>query len=386
MRSFMIGAQFAISAFMLSIVTVVFMQNQRVQESSYVFPRSEIYTIDRLQVEGIADRLDTLKIELEALPNVDSVSFSNQVPYEQNNSRGELSMQPGDESATFHLQLLQMSPDFLKTYDIPVLAGRNLSRDIANDINTEDSTTVNVLVNEMALPLIGADRAIDAINKRFYDLDDGEVDTEFVVVGVVPTQNIVGLFNVEKPWMYIYNPNALRIGSIRITGGSIMDSVDNIESVWDRVIVDYPLQGRFLDEVFNDVYNVLKYMNAALAGFAFIALALALIGLFGLAAFMAAQRTREIGVRKVLGANSLQIVRLLVWQFSRPVMWALVVALPAAFFASRQYLDFFADRIEAPILILLVTGMIAVLMAWATVAAHAFRIAQSNPVMALRYE
>ena len=241
-------------------------------------------------------------------------------------------------------------------------------------------------VNEMALPLVGAERPVDAVNKRFYDLDDDEAATEYIVVGVVPTQNIVGLFNEEKPWMYYYNPGALRTGSIRITGGSIMDSVENIESVWDRVIRDYPMQGRFLDDVFDDVYNVLKYMNLALAGFAFIALALALIGLFGLAAFMAAQRTKEIGVRKVLGASSLQIARLLVWQFSRPVMWALVVALPAAFFASRQYLDFFADRIEAPIPILLVTGAIAVLLAWATVAAHAVRIARSNPVMALRYE
>jgi putative ABC transport system permease protein len=386
MRSFMIGAQFAISAFMLAIVTIVYMQNQQIQESSYVFPRAEIYTIDRLQIDGIRDRLDTLKIELEALPNVDSVSFSNQVPYEQNNSRRELSMQPGDESATFHLQLLQMSPDFLKTYDIPVLAGRNLSREITNDINTEESETLNVLINEMALPLVGAASAADAINKRFYDLDEGEADTEFVVVGVVPTQNIVGLFNREKPWMYIYNPDALRIGSIRITGGSIMDSVERIEDVWDRIIPEYPMQGRFLDDVFNDVYNVLKYMNGALAGFAFVALSLALIGLFGLAAFMAAQRTKEIGVRKVLGASSTQIARLLVWQFSRPVMWALVVALPAAFFATRQYLNFFEDRIESPIPILLVTGAIAVLLAWATVAAHAFRIAQSNPVMALRYE
>src|SRR5210317_387854 len=87
MRSVMIGAQFAISAFMLAIVSVVYMQNQQVKESSYEFPRSEIYTMDRLSVDGISDRLDTLKYELEALPNVSSVSYSSQVPFEQNNSQ-----------------------------------------------------------------------------------------------------------------------------------------------------------------------------------------------------------------------------------------------------------------------------------------------------------
>ncbi len=389
MRSFMIGAQFAISAFMLAIVTIVYMQNQRVKEASYIFPRSEIYAIDRLSVEGISEKLDTLKYELEALPNVDSVSYSSQVPYEQNNSRRSFAPQPGDESSEFHLQILNMSPDFLETYDIPILAGRNLSRDIANDAIGEDEDqqeTLNVLVNELALPIIGASSPADAINKRFYRLSEEAVATEYIVVGVVPTQNIVGLFNVEKPWVYWYQPNTLRIGSIRITGGSIMTTVEGIEDAWDRVVPDYPIQGRFLDEVFDDVYNILKYMNLALAGFAFVALALALIGLFGLAAFMASQRTKEIGVRKVLGASSLQIARLLVWQFSIPVLWALAIALPGAYFASSTYLNFFPDRLEAPIPILLMAGFIAVLLAWGTVAGHAIRIARSNPVLALRYE
>ena len=127
-------------------------------------------------------------------------------------------------------------------------------------------------------------------------------------------------------------------------------------------------------------------MNVALAGFAFVALALALIGLFGLAAFMATQRTKEIGVRKVLGANSLQIARLLVWQFSKPVLWALLVALPLAYFASNMYLNFFAERIGATFLILLASGLIAVMFAWGTVAGHAIRIARRNPILALRYE
>ena len=386
-RSVMIGAQFAISAFMLALVAIVFMQNERVKESSYEFPRSEIYTLDRLNVESIQERLETLRHELEALPNVDGVAFANQVPYEQNNSSRMVSIEPGDEAGQFSLQYMSMSPEFLDTYDIRLLAGRPLSRDIANDTEREDSETVNVIVNEMALERLGISSPAEAINKRFYNFseEDGAVP-EFVIVGVAPTQNITGLFNAEKPWMYLYYPDFIRIGSVRITGGNMIEAVEQIEEVWDRTIPDYPMQGRFLDDTFNDIYNILKYMNMALAGFAFVAFSLALIGLFGLAAFMAAQRTKEIGMRKVLGASTAQIARLLVWQFSTPVLWALAIALPAAYFAASTYLNFFADRIQTTIPVLVVAGIVATLLAWGTVAGHAIRIARANPVLALRYE
>jgi putative ABC transport system permease protein len=383
----MIGAQFAISAFMLALVAIVFMQNEKVKESSYEFPRSEIYTLTRLNVDSIRDRLETLRRELEALPNVVSVSYASQVPYEQNNSSRSVSVEPGDESGKFNLQFMSMSPEFLETYDIRLLAGRELSREISNDTEREESETVNVIVNEMALEKLGISSPGEAINKPPHPLseEDGAVP-EFVIVGVAPTQNITGLFNADKPWMYLYNPEWVRIGSIRISGGNMMDVVEQIEDVWDRVNPEYPMQGRFLDDTFNDIYDILKYMNDALAGFAFIAFALALIGLFGLAAFMATQRTKEIGVRKVLGANSFQIARLLVWQFSTPVLWALAIALPGAYFASSIYLNFFADRIHTTIPILIAAGIVATLLAWGTVAGHAIRIARANPVLALRYE
>jgi putative ABC transport system permease protein len=387
MRAIMIGAQFAISAFMLSLVAIVYVQNEKVKDSSYVFPRSEIYTLDRLNVDSIKGRLDTLRYELEALPNVSHVAYSSQVPYEQNNSSTSFSLQPGDESTEFSLQYMNTTPEFLDAYDIPLLAGRALDRNIANDSGTNEDETVNVIVNEMALEKLGFTSPAEAINQRFYRLDkDGTNKPEFVIVGVAPTQNITGLFNADKPWLYRWNPEYLRIGSVRISGGNIMDTVEAIEDAWNRVIPDYPMQGRFLDETFNEVYDILKYMNMSLAGFAFVALSLALIGLFGLAAFMAAQRTKEIGVRKVLGASSIQIAQLLVWQFSKPVMWALAVALPAAYFASTVYLNFFADRIDAVIPILVIAGTIAVMLAWGTVAGHAIRIARANPVYALRYE
>jgi len=385
-RSVMIGAQFAISAFMLAIVSVVYMQNEKVKEESYEFPRSEIYTLHRLNVDEIKPRLETLRHELEALPDVDSVSYSSQVPYEQNNSTMNVSRVQGDKAGKFSMHLLRMSPEFLDAYDIPLLAGRNVSRDMANDSYGEDRPVLNVLVNELALERLGIASPSEALNQRFFDVDDDGGLEEMVIVGVVPTQNIIGLFNAEKPWMYYIDERNFRIGSVRITSSNMMRTIEDVEKVWKRVIPEYPMQGRFLDEVFDNVYNILKLMNGALAGFAFVALALALFGLFGLAAFMAAQRTKEIGVRKVLGASSLQIARLLIWQFSRPVMVALAIALPLAFFATKAYLNFFADRIETEVPILIVSGIVAVILAWTTVAGHAIRIARANPVLALRYE
>lgn len=386
MRAFMIGGQFAISAFMLAVVSIGFMQNEKVKEDSYVFPRAEIYTLGRIGTDDMSDRLDTLRLELEALPNITRVAYSSQVPYEQNNSTTNVTAQPGDEAGKFSIHQMRSTPEFFETYDVPILAGRALSRDVGNDLLREELDTVNVVVNELALEKLGIAGVREAIGQRFYSLSEDEDAREFLIVGVVPTQNIVGLFNPDRPWVFMYSDEFLRAGSVRIAGGNIIDTVADIERVWKRVIPDYPMQGRFLDDVFDDVYNVMKYMNAAMAGFAFIAIALALVGLFGLAAFMAAQRTKEIGIRKVLGASSGQIARLLVWQFSKPVLWALAIALPAAFFASNLYLDFFADRIDSPVLILLVAGMIAVMLAWGTVAGHAVRIARANPVLALRYE
>lgn len=390
MRSVMIGAQFAISAFMLAIVSIVYMQNERVKAESYEFPRSQVYVLQRLEVDEIRERLDTLRFELESLSNVDAVSYSAQVPYEQNNSTINVARQQGDEAGRFSIQILRTTPEFLDTYDIPLVAGRNLNRDIANDRRGEGKPVLNVLINEMALERLGFASPEDALNQRFYDLDQddnaSEFASEFVIVGVVPTQNITGLFNSLKPWIYWYEEEWIRIGSVRISSGNMLDAVQDIETVWKRVIPDYPIQGRFLDEVFEDVYVVLKMTNITLAGFATMALLLALFGLFGLAAFMAAQRTKEIGVRKVLGANSAQIARLLVWQFSKPVLWALGVALPAAYLASNSYLNFFASRIDMTIPILVVAGAIAVILAWVTVAGHAIRVARANPVLALRYE
>jgi len=386
-RAVMIGVQFAISVFMLSVVAIMYVQNQKMEEASHVFPRSEIYTLRRLNAEGISERLDTLRTELKNIPEVENVAYSVWTPFDQSNSSTNVSTVPGDDSNKVSLHILRISPEFFDTYDIPLLAGSAPTREMANDIYSEDSESLNVVLNELALEQLGLGPAHEAINKRFYDLDEDDNLKEFIVKGVVPTQNIVGLHNEIHPFMFYYDPTSHWVASIRIRG-NMLSTVAAIEDVWEDVIPEYPMQGRFLDESFEDVFKIFRAMNMALAGFAGLALTLALIGLFGLAAFMAAQRTKEIGVRKVLGAGSMQIARLLVWQFTKPVSWALLVALPLAYFASAAYLTFFAERIASSqsVAIMLGAGFVGLLFAWGTVAGHAIRIAQRNPIQALRYE
>ncbi len=388
-RSAMIGVQFAISIFMLASVMVMYFQNKLVAESSEIFPKSNVVVLDRVGVEEIRLRHDILQRELLALPGVENVGFSSQVPYEQSTSGAEVAINKGDKSSSIMMTTVSIDSGFLETYDIPLLRGRELSKDIANDLMTEDSTQVNVLVNQLAISSLGFANEEEAMGQSYFSIPGEQSEREsvqFTIVGVLPDRNFLGLYNSTKPRAFYIEQADLRIASIRVRGENLTSTLKEIESVWDNINPDYPIQLRFLDEVFQDVFSIFTILNKVLAWFALIALSLALIGLFGLAAFMAQRRTREIGIRKILGARVHQIVRLLIWQFSIPVLWSLLIAMPAAWFASGFYLNTFSERIDMlPMIIALASGL-GLFLAWCIVAGHAIKIATANPINSLRYE
>ena len=351
-RSFMIGAQFVFSVFMLAMVAVVSFQNEKVKESSNIFPKSQIVVLEKTWLGDMSARLDTLKQEIGKIPGVENMTFSSQVPFVQQNWTFPASKNSGDAAGKVRLNRIHVEYDFLKTYDIPLIAGRDFSREIANDMEKSDSSVINVIVNEMALKKLGFSSAADALNKSFHQFYENNADEmkskSYVIVGVMADQNFLGLQNSIKPIVFRVYPRYYEDASIRIKGQNFQQTMTAIEEVWNRVYPDYPIQVVFLDSIFADAFKIFGAINLALSGFAVIALTLAFVGLFGLAAFMAEKRTREIGIRKVMGAQTHQIVRLLIWQFSRPVIWALVLALPLSYLASEAYLNFFADRIETP--------------------------------------
>ncbi len=385
-RNLMLTLQFSISIFMLSIVLIMYFQNRKIEETSNIYPKSEIITLSRLYVESIRDRLDTLHHELVRIPGVENVSYSSQVPYLQNNNAFEAGATRGDKDSAFLINQIQIDENFLDTYDIRLLTGRGLRRDVSADVLKEGVLSLNVIINELAARKLGFSSPDAALGQVFYDFPEDREPRTFTVVGVSPDQNFLGFHNRIKPTVFMLDSDSFGYASIRVRGAKMNRVLTDIEAVWDRVIPDYPVQSEFLEETFDEVFTIYRSFNKVFGGLAFVALALSLIGLFGLAAFMAKARTREIGIRKVMGASLPQITRLLIWQFSMPVMWALLIALPLAWFASGLYLDFFADRVRMPVVIILLAGLLAVLIAWLIVSFHALRIARANPVHALRYE
>ena len=159
-----------------------------------------------------------------------------------------------------------------------------------------------------------------------------------------------------------------------------------VERVWKDSVSDVPFEAQFSEAIVADLYKAEEKRAQIFAGFAILAVVIACLGLFGLAAFTAERRTKEIGIRKVLGARTADIVRLLVWQFSRPVLIANLIAWPVAWWAMRDWLNGFDTRMTLTPLPFLLAGGVALLIAVVTIAGHAFKVARANPIRALRYE
>jgi putative ABC transport system permease protein len=385
-RASMIAVQFIFSVGILAAVLVVYEQNKKVEENSQIFPKEQVFTLDRLNVEQMEDHHEVLRNEIMNIPYVEQFSLSSQVPYEQTNTNIKASRVLNDFSAAINFNQLNIDDQFAVLYDIPIVAGRNISRDIAMDTHIRENKAVNVLVNEIAAKDIGFESSAAAVGQVFYEDEGDRGITTYTIVGVLEDRNILGMFNDVKPFFFFKRDASYRVASIKLSKNASFDVVDDIEEVWTEVYPDYPMQGKYLNETFQMVYMLFELATSSLATFALFALFLAAIGLFGLAAYMAEQKTREIGIRKVLGASNNQIIRLLIWQFSTPVLWATPIALGLSYYASNKYLEIFADRISLPYGMLLAAGIGGIVISWLTVATQAFTIAKTNPVNALYHE
>ena len=383
-RNIMIGTQFVISIIMMALVMVIFAQNRQVTKDSEIFPKSQIMNIGRISNDKIMERKDILHREISALDDVEIAAYSTQVPFMQQNWHWEVTNTKGDLENKLDMHNMMASYNFLKTYNVPLVAGRDFSRDILSDRRIEGKREMNVIINEMAAKSLGFTSPSDAIGKAFYLAQSNTYQLN--IIGVMEDRNILGLQNQVKPFVIRTWGSAYRHLSVRLKTGASSKVISQIENIWSRINPEFPIDWSFLDAEFDETFKIMSAVNKIIAGFSILALSLALFGLFGLAAFMAEQRTREIGIRKVLGAGTSNIVKMLIVQFSHPVIIATVLALPLAYLASEEYLNFFAERIGFSVPLILIASLAAIALSWGIIAVHAIKVAKTNPINALRYE
>jgi putative ABC transport system permease protein len=285
----------------------------------------------------------------------------------------------------FTVRNVNIDPDYLNVYGIKLLAGRNLSKargeDVYPDLGTKDANA-NILITAAAARQFGFSVQKAVGQTIFFQ----PRKVRCTIVGVVADTNYDGLQTPMPPMVHFYYPKGLGPLSIRIRPGRSQEALAAIDRIWHRLVPTVTIHRQFQDASFDKLFTADEKEGAIFGIFVGVAIFIACLGLFGLSAFTVERRTREIGVRKVFGARTRDIVRLLLWQFSIPVLIANLIAWPVAWFYLRHWLQGYAYRIALNPIYFLAGGLAALVIAWVTVITHAVMVARANPVHALRYE
>jgi putative ABC transport system permease protein len=188
------------------------------------------------------------------------------------------------------------------------------------------------------------------------------------------------------PTVFLIEPSWSAYLNVKLTGDRMPETLGAIDRVWKEMVPTRPINRQFIDDRIEHLYRDVTRQGQVFAGFALVAVVIACLGLFGLAAFTAERRTKEIGIRKAMGATTSDILKLLVWEFAKPVLLANAIAWPLAYVVMGHWLDGFAYRIGLDPLLFVGAGLIALAIASGTTLYHALQVARSRPVLALRYE
>lgn len=382
LRQALVVFQFAVSIGLGIAALVIFAQIDYARHINPGFDRDNMVVIDLNQSQLSSEGRGNLARALADGRDVAGSALSITTPGETLYREVNFAHVQGNPQK-IAMQSMSVSPDFFTVYAVKLVAGRKFSDNRGTDVNggTGLEDNKNVIVDEDAVHAFGFTPE-SAIGKTI-EL----VGSRATIVGVVRNVLFHGAQSVStKASVYYYNPNHMSRLSVRVKGGRIPDAVNFIDRTWQRFVPTTPIARWFLDENFNALYADAQRQGALLAVFVAIAVLIACLGLFGLAAFVVDRRTKEIGIRKVMGATNKDVVRLLLWQFSIPVLSANVIAWPVAWFYLDRWLTGFAYRIDLNPLYFVAAGVLALVIAWATVIGHALRVARANPVHALRYE
>ncbi len=383
-RKALVVAQFTISIILI-ISTMIFGRQLRyIQDKPLGFDKDQILIV-RTNSGPVVRNIDPLKTALFQNPQVIGVSGSEQLPSSigmYNNVTWE-GAAPGEK---IELMFNRVDYDFLDTYGIELAAGRNFSREFPTDAQSgEDPQSARgVILNEEAAKRMGW---ADPVGKQVVQIY-GDERIYLNVVGVLKDFHFTSLRRAIRPMNFFLSTASNRYISIKLREGDLPATLGLIEATWKRLYPGLPYEAFFLDTVFDRLYRSEERQRQLFGILSALAVFIACLGLFGLAAHTAEQRTKEIGIRRVLGASTAGIVALLSGEFTRWVLAANLVAWPVAYLAMNRWLGGFAYRIELSSQLgwFVLAAVLAVVIAWLTVGFQAVKAALADPVWSLRYE
>ncbi|HXO74726.1 MAG TPA: FtsX-like permease family protein, partial [Puia sp.] len=375
LRKALIVFQFTISLVFIIGAIVIGNQIRFIQNKDLGFTKDEIITL-RTGWSDPVDHVSLLAERLREIPAIGSVSAHLETPAAKGHSNTWLKRVDEPEfkvGAAYEM----CDENYVPLYGLRIVAGRNI---------LHSDTTREFLVNETAVRDLGFKNAADAIGKP---VQIGMNEAKGYIVGVVKDFHSRSLHDRITPFFLSSNKQSERAVSVKLAAadlraGHFNTTIAKIERIWKEMYPNEKFEYSFFDLTIARLYaeeqTTAKLMNAAVI----VAIFISCMGLFGLATFSARQRTKEIGIRKILGATALNIASMLSVDFLKPVLIAIVIASPVAYYFTHRWLDGFAYRIPISAWIFVVAGMSAVLIALVTVSVQAVRAATANPVKSLR--
>lgn len=375
LRKGLVVFQFCLSIALIAGTIIVYSQLNYILDKDLGFDKERMLVLDYNYDEAVNEKMEVLKTEMEGNPAILSAAFSRSVPggYFPNAST---SIQGADGEMKRHGQpIFQVGIDFITHYDLALAAGRTYSRDHPSDLDGA------LVINEAAARQYGYSNPEDIIGKKFDQWGRaGEI------IGVVKDFNYISLHRNIEPLTLPLVPFACRYLSLKVKSGNLPQTITEVEQIWKELAPHRPFLYSFLDVDFNRQYQSDLRFRKIFTTFSVLAIMIACLGLLGLATYSAEQRTKEIGVRKVLGASVSDIVVMLSKDFVKLVLIAIVIASIIAWWAMNKWLEDFAYRIEIQWWMFALAGLMALVIALVTVSRQAIRAAIANPVDSLRDE
>jgi putative ABC transport system permease protein len=331
-----------------------------------------------------------LKHEVQSLPGVQAVACSSAAPLTVNAPSGG-ALVPNGSGVRFQLSMVDFQ--FFELYGLKPIAGRLFDSRYGADSMSAESPSESgsaVIINDELRRQLGIRNAQEAIGltlNQIRPMPTGPIAmVSSKIIGVVRDFPFGSLTEPLFPVCFYIDPSRFQLMSVKLRGHAIPETLAGIDRVWRRVGEPRPLDRFFLEQHTQELYASITQMNVLLAVAAGLALFIGCLGLFGLSTFTVERRTKEIGVRKALGAARSDIIGMLLWEFSRPVLFANVLAWPICVYLMYRWLQQFVYRIDLSPWMFAAVGATALLIAWLTVIGHTLRLASARPVSALRYE